>query len=150
VLHLMRWPDEVRDPSELLPPPVEVTDAEIEGALELMDSMSREDLEGPDFRNAYTEALEEIIEAKREHREPPQVREEEAEPGTVLDLMTALNESVARAKASRGEGGEAQVHEMPAPKKKTAAKQSAKKTTAKTAAKKSVAKKTPGRRPRTA
>ncbi|MER6451429.1 hypothetical protein ABT270_02085 [Streptomyces sp900105245] len=28
VLHLMYWPDEIRDPTELLPPPVEVTEDE--------------------------------------------------------------------------------------------------------------------------
>ncbi|MFE4414669.1 hypothetical protein [Streptomyces sp. NPDC056821] len=52
--------------------------------------------------------------------------EPEAEPGQVLDLMAALNASVQRAKASRGEG-EADVHEMPVPKKKAAKKQSARK-----------------------
>ncbi|GAA2540778.1 hypothetical protein GCM10010423_43730 [Streptomyces levis] len=35
VLHAMRWPDEVRDPTELLPPPVELSDEEVEGALAL-------------------------------------------------------------------------------------------------------------------
>ncbi|MDQ1051659.1 non-homologous end joining protein Ku [Streptomyces sp. V4I2] len=38
VLHAMRWPDEIREPSELLPPPVELTEDEIEGALALMES----------------------------------------------------------------------------------------------------------------
>ncbi|MGQ5640578.1 MULTISPECIES: hypothetical protein [unclassified Streptomyces] len=37
----MRRPDEIRDdPTELLPPPVEVTDEEIDGALALMDTMA--------------------------------------------------------------------------------------------------------------
>ncbi|WP_308288354.1 non-homologous end joining protein Ku, partial [Streptomyces echinatus] len=40
VLHAMRWPDEIRDPAELLPPPAEVSEAEIEGALALMDTMT--------------------------------------------------------------------------------------------------------------
>ncbi|CAM5610293.1 Non-homologous end joining protein Ku OS=Streptomyces violarus OX=67380 GN=ku PE=3 SV=1 [Streptomyces violarus] len=44
VLHAMRWPDEIRSPEqELLPPPVELSDEEIDGALALMDSMTRED-----------------------------------------------------------------------------------------------------------
>ncbi|MFK4149660.1 Ku protein [Streptomyces sp. NPDC004065] len=147
VLHLMRWPDEIRDPSQVAPPPVEVSEAEIEGALALMDTMTREDLDDPEFRDTYTEALEEIIEAKREHREPAVPPEPEAEPGKVLDLMAALNESVARARASRGESGRAEVHEMPAPKKKAAAK---KQPAKKAAAKKTAAKKTAGRRPRSA
>nr|WP_281154181.1 Ku protein [Streptomyces sp. HYC2] len=120
------------------------TRGEIDGALALMETMARDDLTGPDFVDQYTEALERIIEAKREHREPPAVPEPEAEPGQVLDLMAALNASVEKAKAARGEA-EADVHEMPVPKKKTAAKQQpAKKATAKKTVKKSA------RRPRSA
>ncbi|MFE7235925.1 non-homologous end joining protein Ku [Streptomyces sp. NPDC002405] len=138
VLHSMRWPDEIRSPEELYPPPVDIDEGEIDGALALMDMLARDDLEGEEFRDTYTEALQEIIEAKREHREPPAATEPETEPGQVLDLMAALNASVQKAKASRGE---ADVHEMPAPKKKAAKKQQAKKTTEKkTAAKKSARK----------
>ncbi|MFE6526946.1 Ku protein [Streptomyces sp. NPDC057794] len=135
VLHAMHWPDEVRDPSELLPPPVELSDEEIEGALALMDSMTREDLEGAEFQDTYTEALEQIIEAKREHREPPALPEPEGEPGQIVDLMAALTQSVRKARADRGE--DADVHDMP--KKKTTKKQPARKT---------AAKKAPGRKPR--
>jgi DNA end-binding protein Ku len=116
-----------------------------------MDSMTREDLEGEEFQDTYTEALEQIIEAKREDREPPRLEEPESKPGQIVDLITALNESVQKARASRGE--DADVHELP--KKKTAKKQPAKKTTAKKATakkttKKATAKKTSGRRPRSA
>ncbi|MFJ8594896.1 Ku protein [Streptomyces sp. NPDC093598] len=142
VLHAMRWPDEIRDPTELLPEPVELSDDEVEGALALMDSMTREDLEDPEFRDTYTEALEQIIEAKREGQEPPAVPEPEQKPGQIVDLMAALNESVQKARAGRGE--DADVHEMP--KKKTAAK----KTPKKQPAKKAAAKKESGRRPRSA
>ncbi|MCZ4603523.1 Ku protein [Streptomyces sp. Lzd4kr] len=144
VLHSMRWPDEIRDPAELLPEPVELTEDEIDGALALMDSMTRDDLDGPEFEDTYTDALAKVIEAKREDKPLPQVSEPE-EPGQVLDLMAALQESVAKAKASRGE--DADVHEMP--KKKTAKKQPANKTaTKKTAAKKTA--KASGRRSRSA
>ncbi|MFG2125841.1 hypothetical protein [Streptomyces sp. NPDC048710] len=63
----------------------------------------------------------------------------------MLDLMAALNASVEQAKAARGEpAGEAEVHEMPKPKKKaTAKKQPA-------TAKKATVKKATGRRPRSA
>ncbi|MFE6787918.1 hypothetical protein ACFVFF_37305 [Streptomyces sp. NPDC057680] len=58
----------------------------------------------------------------------------EAATAPVVDLMAALEASVAKAKEGRGEsGGPATVHEMPVKPKKTAAK--------KTAAKKSAAKK---------
>ncbi|MER5995449.1 hypothetical protein [Streptomyces viridosporus] len=87
------------------------------------------DLDARGFRQAhrdklhdtYTETLEQIIEAKRDHKAPSKVTESEAEPGQVLDLMAALNASVQKARASRGEG-EAEVHELP---KKKAAKQAA-------------------------
>ncbi|MCX5247827.1 Ku protein [Streptomyces sp. NBC_00201] len=144
VLHAMRWPDEIRDPAELLPPPMEVSDAEIEGALALMESMSRDDLTGPEFEDAYTDAMAKIIEAKREHRELPEAPES-PEPGKVLDLMAALNESVKQARASRGE--DADVHDLPK-KKQPAKRQPVKKVAAKTA-KKAAAKKT-ARRPRSA
>lgn len=43
------------------PGPVEVTDEEIEGAVALMESMSRDDLEGAEFRDTYTDALAEDV-----------------------------------------------------------------------------------------
>lgn len=134
VLHAMRWPDEVRDPAAVGPPQETVSDEEIEGALALIDRMSREDLEGPEFTDAYTDALAKVIEAKREDKPLPDVPEPQ-QPGKVLDLMAALTESVQQAKASRGE--DADVHEMP--KKTTAKKQPAKKTAAKKSAKKTAA-----------
>ncbi|MQY40394.1 Non-homologous end joining protein Ku [Streptomyces sp. RB17] len=146
VLHAMRWPDEIRDPTELLPPPTEVTEDEIKGALALMDTMTTESLEGPEFQDRYTEAIAQIIEAKREEKPLPEAPAPEA-PAQVLDLMAALNASVEKAKATRGEGaGPAEVHELPKPKKAAAKKQPAKKA----AAKKTTAKRMSGRRPRSA
>ncbi|MFE1444156.1 Ku protein [Streptomyces sp. NPDC058739] len=148
VLHAMRWPDEVRDPAELYPDPVQLSDDEIDGALALMDTMTIEDLAAADFHDEYTEALEQIIDAKREHKALPEAPEAE-EPGAVLDLMAALNASVQKAKASRGEGtAEADVHELPAKKttKKTAAKQQP--AARKTGTGKTTAKKTTSRKPR--
>ncbi|MEU5682319.1 Ku protein [Streptomyces rochei] len=126
VLHAMRWPDEIRDPSSLTPPPVEVSEEEIEGALALMDTMTRDDLEGDEFRDTYTEAVAELIEAKREHGRPETVPEPEERPGQVLDLMAALQQSVSKAKESRGEddhaeGDHAEVRELPGRKKKAPA-----------------------------
>jgi DNA end-binding protein Ku len=111
-----------------------VSQDEIEGALALIDRMTQDDLEGPEFTDAYTDALAKIIEAKREEKPLPEAPEP-AQPGKVLDLMAALNESVQQAKASRGE--DADVHEMP--KKKTTKKQPAKKTAAKKTTKKTTA-----------
>lgn len=135
VLHAMRWPDEIRNPAELAPGEIELDEDEIAGAQALIDSMTREDLEDAPFAvDRYTEAVEQLIEAKREHREPP-VAPAAAEPkGQVLDLMAALTESVAKAKASRGESSDADVHDLP--KKKAAAKKTAKKTAVKKTTKK--------------
>ncbi|QNT98425.1 Ku protein (plasmid) [Streptomyces griseofuscus] len=145
VLHAMYWPDEIRDPAGLLPPPVQVSEAEIEGALALMETMTVDRLEGPEFHDRYTEAVAEIIEAKREKKPLPETPEPE-QPAQILDLMSALQESVSKVKASRGQdAGPAEVHELPAPKKKTAAK---KQPARKTAIKKTAAKKSSDSRPR--
>jgi DNA end-binding protein Ku len=147
VLQELLWPDEIRDPTELLPEPVEVSEEEIEGALALMDTMTVDELTGPEFQDHYTEALGQIIEAKREEKPLPTAPEPERSP-QVLDLMAALNESVQKAKAARGEDtGPAEVHELPKSKKKAATK---KQPAKKTVTKKTAAKNTAGRRPRSA
>ncbi|MFF4398577.1 Ku protein [Streptomyces sp. NPDC001480] len=87
VLHAMHWPDEIRDPTELLPPPVQVSDEEIEGALALMDTLTVDQMEGPDFQDRYTEAITQIIQAKREEQPLSEAPEPE-EPSQVLDLMS--------------------------------------------------------------
>jgi DNA end-binding protein Ku len=133
VLHAMKWDDEIRDPAAVAPEAVEVSDEEIEGAKLLIEHMTRDDLEGPEFVDHYTDALAEVIKAKREGHPLSEAPEPAAPAGQVVDLMDALQESVAKARASRGE--DATVHEMP--KKKTASKKTAKKAPAKkTAAKK--------------
>ncbi|QDN64333.1 Ku protein [Streptomyces sp. S1D4-14] len=145
VLHAMRWPDEIRDPAELTPEAVELTDNEIEEAQHLIERMSRDDLQGDEFTDRYTEAVEQLIEAKREHKEPPKASEEQAAPGRVVDLMAALQESVRKAQASRGE--DATVHEIP---KKTTAKKTTKRAPTKNAATKKATKKPAPKKPRSA
>ncbi|MFJ5142997.1 Ku protein [Streptomyces sp. NPDC088707] len=135
----LHWADEVRSPATLAPPETDVSEEEIKGALTLMDTMAVEHLAdiGDTLTDRYTEALHEVIDAKAEHRAPKPAGGEEKEPAPVVDLMAALEASVAKAKESRGEGGgPATVHEMP--KKKAAAK--------KAPAKKTAAKKTASRR----
>ncbi|MCX4596055.1 Ku protein [Streptomyces sp. NBC_01549] len=135
VLHAMRWDDEIRDPSELALDAVELTDEEIVEAELLIDRLTRDELKGPEFTDRYTEAVEQLIEAKREGKEPAAGVEGEAPAGKVVDLMAALQESVAKARTARGE--DATVHDMP---KKTAAKKTAKKQPAKKAAAKKTTK----------
>jgi DNA end-binding protein Ku len=47
----MHWPDEIRSPDELTPKPVDVEDHEIDAAVELIQTMSEEDL--PRYTDHY-------------------------------------------------------------------------------------------------
>ncbi|MFF2128678.1 Ku protein [Streptomyces olivochromogenes] len=143
VAHVLKWDDEVRDPSELAPKETKVTDSEIDEALQLIDSMMTDDISG--YQDEYRKALEAVIEAKAEGRQPPKPTEEAEEPGgQVVDLMAALQESVRKAQAARGEdAGDAEVHEMP--KKTATTRKTARKAPAKKTAKKKTAAKKPGR-----
>ncbi|MFJ7990264.1 Ku protein [Streptomyces sp. NPDC096351] len=138
----LHWADEIRSSAEVTPPEVELTNEEIEGALTLLETMTVGSLADLDVTDQYTEALHEVIDAKAEHRAPKPAGSEDAAPAQVVDLMAALEKSVADARERRGEapagGGKATVHEMPANPKKTAAKKTAAK---KAPAKKSAAKK---------
>jgi DNA end-binding protein Ku len=117
VLHAMKWDDEIRDPSELAPKPIELSEEEIGEARRLIDGLTRDDMEGDEFTDTYTDALAEVIKAKREGHALPGAERPAEKSGDVVDLMAALQESVRKSKAARGE--DATVHDMP---KKTAAK----------------------------
>ncbi|MFC4472002.1 hypothetical protein ACFPH6_47245 [Streptomyces xiangluensis] len=139
------YPRRHRDPAELAPTPVELTEEEIEEAQRLLDSMALDDLEGPEFVDHYTDAVAEVIKAKREGHAPPTMPAQEP-AGEVVDLMSALQESVRKAQAARGESDEteeAAVHEVP--KKASADKTVKKALTKKTAAQKATTKKKPKR-----
>ncbi|WP_119295993.1 Ku protein [Streptomyces sp. YIM 130001] len=132
VLHAMKWPDEVRSPESLAPKPVDVTDDEIDQAMQLIESMASDGIADQEWAtDRYTTAIEDVLAAKAEGKKPPKPETGEEPAGQVVDLMAALQDSVQKAKTARGEGDEnATVHEMP--KKKTAVKKStAKKTAAK-------------------
>ncbi|WP_330279203.1 Ku protein [Streptomyces sp. NBC_00569] len=143
VLHSMRWPDEIRSSESLAPPAVDVPEEEIKRALALMDALSSDDIPADAAVDRYTEAISDLITAKEKGKTPQRADETEAPPAAVVDLMAALKESVQKAKASRGEGEHAMVHEMPN-KKATAKKAPAHKAPAK----KTAAKKTAARKPK--
>ncbi|MER6198100.1 Ku protein [Streptomyces sp. NPDC001586] len=132
-LHQLRWLDEVR-PASAVPAPavVDVTDEEIDAAVELAGALSS-GFELAEQRDAYRDAVEEVIAAKEAGRRP----EPAAEPltaGKVVDLMAALQQSVQDAKAARGDNAvPADVHDLPTGKR-----------TAKKAAKRAPAKRVPG------
>ncbi|MGP3777139.1 non-homologous end joining protein Ku (plasmid) [Streptomyces sp. SDT5-1] len=149
-LHAMKWPDEVRSPHSLAPREVDVTNKEIDEALVLIDSMT---YDGP-IREAewatdrYTAALEDVIHAKVDGKKPPQPQTGEEPTGQVVDLMSALEQSVQRAKQSRTDGADADVHELK-PKKKAAKKAPAKKATT-SSTKKTASMKTASKKSRSA
>ncbi|MCP9213388.1 Ku protein [Streptomyces cucumeris] len=137
VLQVIHWDDEVRSAAGLAPGEVEISDSEVDEALALMDAIGGTDLS--QYRDEYREAIEAVIQAKTEGREPPET-EASAEPrGRVVDLMAVLQDSVRAAKEARGEpAGGGEVHEMP-PKKKAAGTKTARKSPEKKAVRKRTA-----------
>ena len=128
-LETMLWPDEIRAPEfGFLDETVDVRPAEIAMASSLVDSLSG-DFDPSDFTDQYRAALESVVEAKIEGRDlipAPESSDSEAS-GTVVDLVAALQASIAAVKAG------ASAKDSPAAKpaaKKAAAKTSATKTSA--------------------
>jgi DNA end-binding protein Ku len=123
-LHGLLWPDEVRDPAQVAPAPVRLEQGELDEAVALIEIMSRDSVEGPEFSDRYTQALRAVVEAKHDDRWLPQAPRPDVQAGQPVDLMVALQESVRKARAARGEPG---VPELPgAYAKKTPARKAAK------------------------
>ncbi|MFD0559153.1 DNA end-binding protein Ku [Stackebrandtia endophytica] len=120
VLNTMKWPDEIRSPSfDSLNDEVSISDKEMEMAKSLIDSMTTEEFDDSEFHDDYRIALNKLIDAKIAGDET--FSPEETEPkAEVIDLMSALQASVKRAKASRGDESR--------PPRKKAAKKSTKKS----------------------
>ena len=135
-LQTMLWPDEVRAPEfgVLDDADLSVKPAETAMAQMLVESLSG-DYDPSEYTDDYEEAVHQVVEAKLAGGEVTAAPEPQDEGGQVVDLLAALQQSVDRAKAARGE--------KPAPAKKAAAKKApAKKAPAKkAAAKKTAAKK---------
>ena len=81
------------------------------------------------FKNHYTQALRELIDRKLKSRKPPTVEEPEPPParGNVIDLMSALKESLERSAAgggkTKGKGkAAASPKETKAPARRTSAR----------------------------
>lgn len=111
VLQTLLWPDEVRSTAGLdhLDEVSEPKDSEVAMARMLIDSMSG-DFEHEEHEDDYQQAVEALVKAKIEGgqvTEPPD-RDEPEDSGEVVDLLAALQRSVDRAKAGRGETGKPQ------------------------------------------
>jgi DNA end-binding protein Ku len=109
-LQTLLWPDEIREADfPILDTDVTVRPQEAQMAASLVESLAA-DFDPSDFSDSYKEALESLIEAKVSSGKTVQVpgaaEEDKAEGGDVVDLLSALQRSVERAKAARGEEGE--------------------------------------------
>jgi DNA end-binding protein Ku len=112
VLETLRYPNELRaaDPVFADIPDLKVDNEMIELATELIRRKSRP-FDPTQFRDAYAEALKQLVERKRAGRAIITTGEEERrEPGKVVNLIEALKKSVGqdalrRPSAERGRGG---------------------------------------------
>jgi DNA end-binding protein Ku len=147
VLQTMMWPDEIRTP-DFSVETGDVKDSEVKMAHMLVETLAG-DFDASEFEDDYAGAVEALVKSKIEGGEIKRTETSTKTSGEVVDLLAALQKSVAAAKSARGE--EADADEKPAKKtaaKKSAAKKSpAKKAPAKkAAAKKSAAKKAPAKK----
>jgi DNA end-binding protein Ku len=132
VLETMLWPDEVRVADfPFLEEDVEVRPQELKMAESLIETMVA-DFDPAEYKDAYREALQEVIEAKVAGREvvAPEVS---AEPGPAVDLMAALRASVDAAKKEREAAKKPAPKAAPKTEKPEEEKPAAKRRTKKTA-----------------
>jgi DNA end-binding protein Ku len=157
LLQTMLWPDEIRKPDfAILDSDVELRPQELKMAASLVESMAA-DFEPEQFSDSYREAVVELIDAKLERGESAQLpakddKDKGGKTSEVIDLLTALQRSVDRARGAdpagtdaASESAEAEPAAKAPAKKSAPAKKAAAKTTARSshtaAAKKTAAKK---------
>jgi DNA end-binding protein Ku len=148
LLQTMMWPDEIRTADfASLDIDVELRPQELKMAASLVESMAA-DFDPTEFTDSYRAAVVELIDAKLEKGESAELpgtedgkKKATGKTGEVIDLLTALQRSVDRA---RGASSDDSDSDGVTPAKKAAKKTAAKKAPAKrAAAKKAPAKKTP-------
>jgi DNA end-binding protein Ku len=105
VLQTLLWPDEVRTADfDVLDGDVDLRPQELAMAQSLVESLSA-DFEPDQYEDQYAKAVAELVEARLEGVEPVGAPAAEAGSTEVVDLLTALQRSVERARAARGEDG---------------------------------------------
>ncbi|GAT69748.1 DNA repair protein [Planomonospora sphaerica] len=106
VLETMLWPDEVREAGfAFLEEEVEVREQEARMAEALVETMSG-DFDPAAHRDAYREALLQVVEAKAAGRQVVRPPAPVGEGGPSADLMAVLRASVDAAKRNRGGRGD--------------------------------------------
>ena len=104
VLQTMMWPDEIRQPGLQRRRSGEIKDAEVRMAHMLVDTLAG-DFDASEFEDDYAEAVEALVKAKIEGGEVKRTPTATKSSGEVVDLLAALQKSVAAAKEARGESG---------------------------------------------
>lgn len=110
VLATMLYADEVVDADSLGIPDTseaEVTERELKMARQLVDSLTVDDFDPEKFRDEYRERVLDLIE-KKAAGEVVVAAAPEQEPTKVVDLLAALEASVAAAKAAKNGGTRAE------------------------------------------
>jgi len=119
VMQTMLWPDEIRSPEFAgLGEDTDAKPAELAMAHMLVESLAG-DYVPDDYEDDYQSAVESVVKAKIDGAELVKAPAAQDSPGEVVDLLAALQRSVERAKAARGEPADE------APAKKSAAKKKA-------------------------
>jgi len=145
VMQTMMWPDEIRSP-DFAVEAGEVKDAEVAMAQMLVETLAG-DFNPAEFEDDYAGAVEALVKSKIEGGEIKRTETSTKTSGEVVDLLAALQKSVAAAKSARGEEADEPAAKKAPAKKSTAKKAPAKKTAAKKApARKSAAKKAPAKK----
>jgi DNA end-binding protein Ku len=115
VMQTLLWPDEVRAADfDVLDADVDVRPQELAMAESLVESLSG-DFAPEAYEDQYAKAVSSLVEAKLEGAEPPPAPGGQAASGDVVDLLTALQASVERARAARGEATPQAADAAPAP-----------------------------------
>ncbi|CAA9342818.1 MAG: Ku-like_protein [uncultured Nocardioidaceae bacterium] len=103
VLQTMMWPDEVREPAfGSLQDVEDPKPQELKMAKLLLETLAG-DYDPSEFEDDYAEAVHALVEAKLAGGEVKQTKEPAPSAGEVVDLLAALQRSVAAAKTARGE-----------------------------------------------
>jgi DNA end-binding protein Ku len=143
VLQTLLWPDEIRQPDfGSLDGDEQARPQELAMAASLVESLSG-DYDPDEFDDEYRDEMERLVDSKLSGGATapvPQPREVEGS-GEVVDLLSALQRSVERARVARGEepAAKAPAKKTAAAAKTSSAKSPAKKTTARKAATKKAA-----------
>lgn len=104
VLQTMMWPDEIRTP-DFSVEAGDVKPAEVKMARMLVETLAG-DFDAGEFEDDYAGAVEALVKSKIEGGEIKRTETSTKTSGEVVDLLAALQKSVAAAKSARGEEAE--------------------------------------------